>query len=99
LSIDAKSRTAVPVPFSASTFVIAAVSVVFRGRLTDRADVEMRLVALELLLGHSLPPFFLGLGVDDFAAQSTAVILVPIELHRERGPPLRRRAQVGAWWR
>jgi hypothetical protein len=50
LSIDSKLRTAVPV-FSERTCVIAAVSV------TDRADVEVRLGALELLLAHLPPPY------------------------------------------
>ena len=35
--------------------MIAAVSVVYRGRVTDRADVDVRLAAVELLLGHVGP--------------------------------------------
>src|SRR5581483_4635904 len=37
----------------------------------------------------------LALGVDDLARDRLRNVLVAIELHGERGPPLRRRAQVG----
>src|SRR5205085_11141434 len=37
----------------------------------------------------------LALGVDDLARDRPRHFLVAIELHRERGPTLRRRAQVG----
>src|SRR5437870_4285563 len=64
--------------------------------VTDGADVEVRLRALELLLAHAPPPVLcLTLGVDDLAGDRLRDFLVAIELHRERGPPLRRRAQVG----
>src|SRR5438105_805773 len=64
--------------------------------VTDRADVQVRLRPFELLLGYLVPPVsFLGLGVDDLARDRLRDFLVAIELHRERGPPLRRRAQIG----
>src|SRR4029078_11857564 len=66
------------------------------GELTYVADVRMRLAALELLLAHSPPPvLLLGFGVDGLAGDRLRHFLVAIELHGERGPALRRRAQVG----
>src|SRR5215210_3877839 len=63
--------------------------------VTDRADVEMRLRPLELLLAHSFLSFRLALRVDELARDRLRDFLVAIELHGERGPALRRRAQVG----
>src|SRR5215210_1906213 len=63
--------------------------------VTDRADVQMRLRPLELLLAHSFLSFRLALRVDELARDRLRDFLVAIELHGERGPALRRRAQVG----
>src|SRR5215210_3508845 len=63
--------------------------------VTDRADVDVRLRALELLLGHSFLSPLTGLRVDELAGDRLRDVLVAIELHGERGPALRRRAQVG----
>src|SRR4051812_47529043 len=64
--------------------------------VADRADVEMRLRPLELLLAHSFLSFRLArLRVDELACDRLRHFLVAIELHGEGCPALRRRAQVG----
>src|SRR5256886_15542798 len=95
LSIDAKSRTAVPVPCSASTFVIAAVSVVLPWSMcpivpTLRCGFERSNFCLAIL-SFSLAV----LRADDLARDRLRHFVVPVELHRERGAPLRHRAQIG----
>src|SRR5579862_7251642 len=100
LSIDAKSRTAVlPLPDSASTFVIAAVSVVLPWSMCP--------IVPTLTCGFERSNFCLaipyasvtGLGAgaaalrDDLAGDRLRNLFVMIEIHVERRPALRHRAQ------
>ena len=71
--------------------------------VTDRADVAMRLVAIEFFLGHGGLRSILSLKFLKFASGELRLdflgdrarhLLVVVELHRERGAPLRHRAQV-----
>src|SRR3954447_17720461 len=101
LSIDAKSRaTVVPPPASASTFVIAAVSVVFPWSMcpivpTLRCGFERSNFCLPILSSS----VDLGLGaaaalLDDLACNRLRNFLVVVEVHVEIGPALRHRPQV-----
>src|SRR5262249_39546106 len=59
--------------------------------VTDRADVDVRLGAIELLLAHWWLPalltrFLFRSGVDDVARDRLRYFLVTIELHGEVGP-------------
>src|SRR5436190_4381226 len=99
LSIDSNERTAVSPPtFSASTFVIAAVSVVLPWSMcpmvpTLRCGLVRSNFCFPIPYLSFLP--LRGLRVDDLACDRLRHFLVPVELHGERGPALRRRAQVG----
>src|SRR3954467_5295643 len=100
LSIDAKSRTTVLPPASASTFVIAAVSVVFPWSmcpivptLTCGFERSNFCLAIPLVLRY-----WLGAAaalLDDLAGDRLRNFLVMIEIHVERRPALRHRADVG----
>src|SRR5438105_4773954 len=95
LSIDAKSRTCVFVPCSASTLVIAAVSVVLPWSMCpivptltcgfERSNFCLAILSFSLAV----------LRADDLARDRLRYFLVPVELHGERCPTLRHRAQVG----
>src|SRR6476659_9283802 len=63
--------------------------------VTDGADVEMRLRALELLLGHASPSYLLRVARDQLGQDRLRNFLITFELHRELGPPLRHRPQIG----
>src|SRR5215831_9925330 len=94
LSISSKA-TAVPPPCSARTFVIAAVSVVLPWSMcpivpTLRCGFERSNFCLAIL-SFSLAV----LRPDDLGRDRLRHFLVPVELHGERGAPLRHRAQVG----
>src|SRR5204863_2921424 len=94
-SIEAKSRAAVPVPLSDSTFVIAAVRVVLPWSMcpivpTLRCGFERSNFCFAICF-FSLR----ALGVDDLARDRLGHVFVVIELHRERRPTLAHRAQVG----
>src|SRR5918998_5675537 len=94
LSIDAKSRTAVFVPRSASTFVIAAVSVVLPWSMWPivptltcgfvRSNFCFAIPSSGLLLGRLRAP---GRG-DDLARDRLRGLFVTVELHGERGAAL-----------
>src|SRR3954466_7618142 len=101
LSIDAKSRTTGLPPASASTLVIAAVSVVLPWSMcpivpTLTCGFERSNFCLPILL---LPPLdSLGAAaalLDDLAGDRLRNFFVAVELHAEVGPALRHRAQVG----
>src|SRR3954462_8496188 len=99
LSIPAK-LFAVPPPFFASTFVIAAVSVVLPWSMCPmvptlrcgfvRANFCLAIPYLPTL--NSLRPRAL---LGDLAGDRRWDFLVPVELHGEVGATLRHRAQVG----
>src|SRR3954465_7526196 len=94
-SIEAKSRAAVPVPLSDSTFVIAAVRVVLPWSMcpivpTLRCGFERSNFCFAIWV-ISLR----ALGVDDLARDRLGHVFVTVELHRERSPTLAHRAQVG----
>src|SRR5438067_6647069 len=98
LSIDSNERTAVSPPtFSASTFVIAAVSVVLPWSMwpivpTLRCGLVRSNFCLPI---PSFPSLRLrGLRVDELARDRLRHFIVAIDLHGERGPDLRRRTQV-----
>src|SRR5918994_1868755 len=81
---------------SPGTFVIAAERRLPVVDVTDGADVDVRLCALELLLCHcSSGSPFLCLCSDELRGDPLRDVLVALELHRERGPTLRHRTQVG----
>src|SRR5947209_20436013 len=98
LSISAK-LFAVPPPFFASTFVIAAVSVVFPWSMCP--------IVPTLRCGFVRSNFCLAISLSSFAWLRPRALLgdlggnvarhffVPVELHAEVGPSLRHRTQVG----
>src|SRR5438874_11122110 len=99
LSISSNA-TAVPPLFSASTFVIAAVSVVLPWSMWPIVPtLTCGFVRSNfcLAIGGSLLSFDseLDASVDDVARDRLRHFLVPVELHGEIGPALRHRAQVG----
>ena len=69
--------------------------------VTDGADVDVRLRAFELLLGHgwllvsSCVSYLPAAGLDDLGGDRLRNFLVPVELHVELGPALRHRTQLG----
>src|SRR5438552_17056777 len=101
LSIDAKSRATVLPPCSASTFVIAAVSVVLPWSMcpivpTLTCGFERSNFCLPIL---SLPPLnSLGAGaalLDDLAGDRLRNFLVMVEIHVEGRAALAHRANIG----
>src|SRR5436190_3377538 len=62
--------------------------------VTDRADVEVRLRALELLLCHASPSSFLRVRRDELRRDRLRDFLVSVELHRELGATLGHRPQI-----
>src|SRR5262249_54822045 len=101
LSIDAKSRATVLPPCSASTLVIAAVSVVLPWSMcpivpTLTCGFERSNFCFAI---SPLPPLnSLGAAaalLDDLVGDRLRDVLVAVELHGEVGPALRHRAQVG----
>src|SRR4051794_17578011 len=99
LSISSKA-TAVPPPCSASTFVIAAVSVVLPWSMCPMVPTltcGLFRSNFCLAIGGSLLSFVseLAASVDDVARDRLRYFLVPLEVHVEVGPALRHRAQVG----
>src|SRR3954465_11494850 len=97
LSIDSNDRsTVVPPTFSASTFVIAAVRVVLPWSMWPIVPtLRCGLVRSNFCLPIRSFPSLRGLRVDELAGDRLRHFLVPVELHGERGPALRRRPQVG----
>src|SRR3954452_19453343 len=94
-SMDAKSRATVLPPASARTLVIAAVRVVLPWSMcpivpTLRCGFERSNLCFAIWV-ISLR----ALGVDDLARDRLGHVFVTVELHRERGPTLAHRAQVG----
>src|SRR5436190_335346 len=63
--------------------------------VTDRADVEMRLGALKLLLGHASPSLLLRVARGQLSQDRLRNFLITFELHRELGATLRHRTHVG----
>src|SRR5919106_2800108 len=96
LSIDAKSRTAVLVPCSASTFVIAAVSVVLPWSMCPMVPTfRCGLVRSNFCFPIAPPVSLRSLRRrDDLARDRLWRFFVAVELHRESGAALRHRAQV-----
>src|SRR5512145_542449 len=101
LSIESKSVTSVLVPDSASTFVIAAVSVVLPWSMWPIVPtLTCGLVRSNFCLAIcSSSLVFLGLrcllAADDRLCDRRRHLFVTVELHRERRAALRHRAQVG----
>src|SRR5690348_2837630 len=87
LSIDAKSRAAVPVPCSESTFVIAAVSDVLPWSMCPIVPTFRCGFVRSNFCFAMFPPvflFLLGLRGDDLRRDRLRHFLVTVELHRER---------------
>src|SRR5881275_2341510 len=98
LSISAK-LFAVPPPFFASTFVIAAVSVVFPWSMCPIVPtLRCGFVRSNFCLAISLSSFSrlrrAGL-LGDLGGDVARHFLVPVELHGEIGAALRHRPEVG----
>src|SRR3954454_18083289 len=94
-SIEAKSRAAVPVPFSDSTFVIAAVRVVFPWSMCPIVPtLRCGFVRSNFCFAISPPVLLFTVRRDDLGGDRLRHFLVTIELHRERRPALRVRAEV-----
>src|SRR3954463_942971 len=99
LSISSNA-TAVPPLFSASTLVIAAVSVVLPWSMCPIVPtLTCGFVRSNfcLAIGGSLLSFVLELAasVDDVARDRLRHFFVPVKVHVEIGPALRHRTQVG----
>src|SRR3954467_14455750 len=100
LSIDAKSRTTVLPPASASTLVIAAVSVVFPWSMcpivpTLTCGFERSNFCLAIAFLPPLPDLGAAAGFDDLGCDRLRDVFVVTEIHVERRAALRHRTNVG----
>src|SRR3954465_7985878 len=100
LSISAKLLTCPPPPFLWRTLEIAAVSVVFPWSMCPIVPtLRCGFVRSNFCLAISLSSFaWLGPRaalLGDLGGNVARHVLVPVELHREVGAPLRHRTQVG----